>query len=70
MFNPSNFLGSLHDMLLTGGEPARAMPPVTDTLKKRAREGDTPSAWRVALAGSKLLSVNDPEHRPHGLARG
>ena len=39
------------DMLLAVGEPARAMPTVVSASEKGAREGDTPGAWRVALAG-------------------
>ena len=40
------------DMLVTPCEPLRAMLGVADTQHLRVREGDTPSAWRVALADS------------------
>ena len=54
------------DMVETPGEPARAMPGVADSQYLRAREGDTPSAWRVALSGSFFCGRRNRGHRPTG----
>ena len=55
------------DMMLTVGEPLWGDAHGYVRYRKRAREGDTPSAWRIALAGSNMLGISNPEHRPRGL---